>query len=161
MVAQPQGTSPSYKSYCSFTIVLFWKLIWEVMGFVVHGWARNKKHQFYFRTVAMAGTPSEEAIGLLRRLLGSPELLNSLVNQEASGNTINPVNNDNNEISVLFRPNQCLNVNMSNNPQPSAAQQARAPRFEARRFSNWGGPKSKRRWVTFILLLLFHYYSST
>lgn len=119
--------------------------------------ARGTTHQFYFRTMAMAGNPSEEAIGLLRRLLGSPELVNCLVNQEASGNTRNPVNNDTNEISVLFRPNQCLNVNMSSdNPQPSVARQVQTPRYEARRFSNWGGPKSKRRWVTFILIFIYY-----
>ncbi|XP_053190794.1 uncharacterized protein LOC128374565 [Scomber japonicus] len=94
----------------------------------------------------MAGNHSEDAIGILRRLLGSPELINCLVNQEASGNTRNPVNNENNEISVLFRPNQCVNVNMgSNNPPPPVAQQVQTPRFQARRFSNWGGPKGKRR----------------
>lgn len=157
MVAQRQGTSPFYKCHWSFTIVLFWKKK-EVMGFVVHRKARNTKHLFNFRTIAMAGNPLEEAIGLLQRLLGSPELLSSLVNQEASGNRINPVNNNINEISLLFRPNQCLNVNMSNNLQPSMAQQVQTPRFKAWRFSNWSGPKSNKRWVTFVFIIIILFY---
>lgn len=69
----------------------------------------------------MDGSHSEEAISILWRILGSPELINCLVNQEASGNRGNSVNT---EISALFRPNQCLNVTMGRDtPQPSTSQQ--------------------------------------
>ncbi len=91
----------------------------------------------------------------MRRLLGSPDLMNCLVNQDASGSTSNnvSVNNENNEMSVLFRPNQCLNVNMRSEPllRP-VAEQVHAPLFHARRFSGWGRSKAKRRWVTLTTL---------
>lgn len=46
------------------------------------------------------GRQTEEAIAILRRLLGSPDLIKCLVNQDASGSTSSnvSVNNENERI---------------------------------------------------------------